>query len=179
MRLAKLCLAVLIVAPSVALAQGRSQQPESQQPEAQQPESTAGQSTLAEGQSSSNCMGHIVFSQEFLSRYPNAGGACREVKMEHGQKWARFDADVVNVKGNRITATFVDRFDRHLGTITFDAHRDARVLVRGRRQRFSTLRPGDILAFWMREDQVGFYAAPAASESSRLAVVSTSPMMRR
>ncbi len=48
-----------------------------------------------------SCIKDITFSQEFLERYPKAGAACHEVVMKDGQKWARFDANVVKVKGNQ------------------------------------------------------------------------------
>jgi hypothetical protein len=168
MRAAKLSLVVLIALPLGTLAQ--NQQP--------QTKSGGGGSTLEEGQTSSSCISSITFSQEFLSKYPQAGGACREVKVENGQKWARFDADVVRVRGNRVTANFVDRSNRNLGTITFDAASDARVEINGRQSRFSSLRQGDKMSFWMPETSVGFYAEPGASESTKLAVVDTQPAQR-
>lgn len=163
MRAAKLSVVALIAVPIGAIAQAPS---------------TQEQSKLAEGQTSESCISNITFSHEFLSRYPRAGGACREVKVENGEKWARFDANVARVRGNRVTADFVDRFGRHLGRITFDAARDARVDVNGRPMRFSSLRPGDELSFWMPESRVGFYAEPGASQTTKLAVVSTAPARR-
>ena len=171
MRAAKLSVAVLIAMPIGALAQDQPREPQSSQAAQAEPQ-------LDEGQTSSSCISNITFSQEFLSRYPTAGAACREVKVENGTKWARFDADVARVSGNRVTANFVDRFDKKLGTITFDAASDARVQVNGRPMRFSALRPGDKLSFWMPEDRVGFYAEPGASETTKLAVVETAPAQR-
>ncbi len=168
MRAAKLTIAALIAIPIGVLAQSQTLQSQS----------TQGQSRLEEGQTSRSCISNITFSQEFLAHYPKAGGACREVKVENGQKWARFDADVVRVRGNRITANFVDRYDRNLSTITFDAARDARVTVNGREMRFSSLKPGDKLSFWVPEDRAGFYAQPGASQTTKLAVVSTAPARR-
>lgn len=168
MRAVKLFVAVLIAMPTVALAQDPSPQTKSMQ----------GQSKLEEGQSSRSCISNIVFSQEFLTRYPQAGRACREVKMESGEKWARFDAEVVQVRKNRVTANFVDRSDKSLGTITFDAAHDARVDVNGRQRKFSSLKPGDKLSFWMPESRVGFYAEPGASQTTKLAVVSSEPARR-
>ncbi len=165
MRAGKLTVAALIAIPFAALAQNPSPQPQA----------TQEQSRPEEGQNSSSCIGSITFSQEFLTRYPNAGGACREVKVENGEKWARFDADVVRVRGNRVTANFVDRFGRSLGPITFDAAPDARVMVSGRPRLFSQLKRDDKLSFWMPESRVGFYAEPGASESDQLAVVNTTP----
>ncbi len=174
MRLAQVTMAALIAMPLGALAQNESAQPESTPA---QSESTQAQA-LQEGQSSRSCISNIVFSHEFLARYPNAGGACREVKVENGTKWARFDADVTEVRGNRVTADFVDSYDRKLSTIVFDAHPDERVTVNGRSTRYSSLKPGDKLSFWMPADRVGFYAKPGASKSTRLAVVSQTPAER-
>ncbi len=168
MRAAKLSAAILIVMPFSALAQNQPQEPRS----------TPGESRLEEGQTSSSCIGNITFSQEFLTRYPRAGGACREVKVENGQKWARFDADVTRVKKNRVTVSFLDRSNRSLGTITFDAAPDARVDANGRQVRFSSLKRGDKLSFWVPESRVGFYAEPGASETTKLAVVSRAPARR-
>jgi hypothetical protein len=137
-----------------------------------------GQTKLGEGQSSSSCLDHIVFSQQFLRRYPRAGAACREVKVEKGQKWARFDADVVRVTGNRVVASFIDRYGHRVSSITFDASRDARVYVNNRSTAFSALRPGDKLSFWIPEDRVGFYARPGALQNTKLAVVDTSHARR-
>lgn len=175
MRLAQVTMAALIAIPLGALAQNEAPQQESTPA---QSESTQAQQPLQEGQSSTSCISNIVFSQEFLQRYPNAGGACREVKVQDGHKWARFDADVTNVSGNRVTADFVDSYDRKLTTITFDAHSDARVAVNGRSTRFSQLKPGDHLSFWMPDNQVGFYAAPGSSQSTKLAVVETKEVER-
>jgi hypothetical protein len=167
MRAAKL-MAVLIAMPIVAPVQGQS-------PHAQ---SIQEQPKLEEGQTSSNCISNITFSQEFLARYPQAGGACREVKVENGQKWARFDASVTQVRRNRVTANLVNRFGKTFGTIAFDAADDARVEANGRQVRFSSLRRGDKLSFWMPENRVGFYAEPGASETTKLAEVSSTPAQR-
>jgi hypothetical protein len=170
MSLSKLGLVVLVGIPVIAVGQEQS----SSKVEAQQ-----SSSKLEEGQSSSSCISNIVFSQEFLARYPDAGSACREVKVKDGQKWARFDADVVRVRGRRVTANFVDRFDKSLGTLTFEASPEARVEVNGRDMRFSSLKPGDKLSFWMPENRVGIYAEPgAASESSKLALIDSEPVRR-
>lgn len=173
MRAAKLILAALIAIPVGALAQNES--PQSESPHAH---ATPGQSALEEGQTSTSCISNITFSHEFLTRYPRAGAACREVKVENGMKWARFDADVVRVRRNRVTANFIDRHDQNVGTITFDASPDARVEINGQPMRFSHLKRGDKLSFWMPESRVGFYAVPGASESTKLAVVNTTPARR-
>jgi hypothetical protein len=174
MRAAKLSVAVLIAMPVGALAQD---QPAQSQP-APQHQSAPGQPKLEEGQTSTSCISNFTFSRDFLTRYPDAGAACREVKVENGQKWARFDASVSRVARNQVTANFLDRFDKNVGTITFEATPDARVEVDGRPQRFSSLRQGDKLSFWMPQDRVGFYAEPEALDTMKLAVVDTGATQR-
>lgn len=126
---------------------------------------------LAQGQPKLSCIKDVVYSQEFLAHYPKAGAACREVVQKNGEKWVRFDADVVRVRRNRVTADFIDKFGHSVGMLTIEASPDARVLVNGRKMRYSTLGRGDKLSFWMPESRVGFYAAPGALQSTRLAVV--------
>ena len=126
-----------------------------------------------------SCVKDVVYSQEFMKRYPKAGAACREVVEKDGHKWARFDADVVKVKGTQVTANFKDNYNQPVGTLTFNASPDARVLVEGREVKYSTLREGDTLSFWMPESRMGFYARPGASEDAKLAVVSNTTSTQR
>jgi hypothetical protein len=154
----KFMMAALIAIPIGALAQNDSP-------------TTPGQSTLQEGQTSTSCISNFTFSQDFLGKYPNAGGACREVKMEGGKKWARFDGDVVNVFADRISVNIVNRYDKSAGTITFAAPPNDPVTVNGSSKKFRDLQKGDKLTFWMPEDRVGFYAGPDTATSTKLAVV--------
>jgi len=183
MRATKLYVAALFALPIGALAQGQSPQPRSTQEQStQEPSgqehSAQGQSKLAEGQTSSSCINNFTFSQEFFTRYPNAGAACREVKVENGHKWARFDANVVTTGRNQLTANFVDRFNNSVGTITFDTSPDFRVQMNGQQVRVSSLQRGDTLSFWVSQDQAGFYAEPHALDSTKLAVAETAPAQR-
>jgi hypothetical protein len=122
---------------------------------------------------STSCMNKIVFSQEFLTKYPNAGKACREVVTKDRKKYARFDANVVNVKGNEVTADFMDSYNNKVSTVTFSTKPEARVQMEGTEVKVSELKAGDKLSFWVPESRAGFYAAPGAAESRKLAVVST------
>lgn len=154
----KFAACVLALAPFAALAQ-----------DAPPPNSPA---------TNNSCISQIVFSQEFLQKYPNAGAACREVVVKDGKKVARFDAKVVDVKGNEVTADFMDRFNNKLTTITFTTSKDARVQMEGREVKVSELKAGDRLSFYVPESRAGFYAAPGAAESRKLAVVSKEPAER-
>ncbi|MEJ1964941.1 MAG: hypothetical protein WDO56_26760 [Gammaproteobacteria bacterium] len=133
---------------------------------------------LAQDEVKLSCIKDIVYSQEFLAHYPKAGAACREVLVRDGTKWARFDADVVKVKGNEVTASFIDSYKNPVATLTFAAAPEARVTVNGKETKYSDLQKGDTLSFWMPESRVGFYAAPGASKVTQLAVVNDSASKR-
>jgi len=121
-----------------------------------------------------SCIKDITYSQEFLARYPKAGAACREVVMRDGEKWVRFEADVVKVDGNHVTTDFMDTYGNQVARLTFAATPDARVDVEGRSVKYSDLEPGDKLTFWAPEKSVGFYAAPGAARSTQLSLVTDS-----
>jgi hypothetical protein len=120
-----------------------------------------------------SCIKDITYSQEFLSRYPKAGAACREVVMKDGKKWVRFDADVADVRGNQVTANFVDQYKQSVATLTFSAAPEARLTIDGKEAKFSELQSGDTISVWMPESRMGFYAKPGSLEMSKFAVVST------
>lgn len=125
-----------------------------------------------------SCIKDITYSQEFLTRYPKAGAACREVVMKDGKKWARFDADVVDVRGNQVTANFIDQYKQGLATLTFTAAPEARLTIDGKEAPFSDLRSGDTISVWISESRMGFYAKPGALEISKFAVVSNTSKLR-
>lgn len=125
-----------------------------------------------------SCLTDIVFSQEFLQKYPNAGAACKEVVLKEGKKWARFDANVTSVKGSQVTADFLGGYENKISTVTFSVSPEAKVQMNGKEIKATELMPGDSLSFWVPESRAGFYAAPGAAESKKLAVISTAPAER-
>jgi len=121
-----------------------------------------------------NCINNFSFSQEFLHRHPHAGGACREVKVKDGQKWARFDARVVELqqkdKDKQVTVEFVDTAGRPVESMSFIAPPQARVVVNGREMTYGALGKGDELSFWVPESRAGIYAAPGATQLKEITV---------
>jgi hypothetical protein len=154
--LAKIFATVLVVVPLVALGQDE-----------------------AKDQPKLSCVKDITFSPEFLAKYPNAGAACREVVMKNGEKWARFDAKVVKVKGNEVTADFLDNYGQTITTLTFVASADARVKEDGKDMKYSSLEPGHTLTFYVPESRVGFYASPGTAQgTTKLSVVGENTKVR-
>ena len=84
--------------------------------------------------------------------------------MKNGEKWARFDAQVAKVEGDKVTANFMDNYHNVVSKVTINASPDARVDVGGTKTKFSSLHEGDKLSLWVPESKYGFYAAPGASQ---------------
>lgn len=124
------------------------------------------------------CIRDVVYSPQFLQRYPRAPAACREVVMKDGQKWIRFEAEVLSVRGDQVTANFIDEFNRVIATLTFVADPTAPVIVNGLEMTYKSIMNGDTLSFWMAENRYGFYGSPGASDGDKLALASDSTKVR-
>jgi hypothetical protein len=121
-----------------------------------------------------SCINNFTFSPDFLHRHPKAGGACREVIVKDGQKWARFDAQVVDIQAKgqsrEVTVDFLDSAGRPVESISFTAPQEARVVVNGRDMTYGALGKGDDLSFWIPESRAGVFAAPGATQLKEIVV---------
>jgi hypothetical protein len=117
-----------------------------------------------------DCLSNFTFSQDFLKRHPNAGALCREVVMKDGQKWARFEGRVAELKGKQVTVNFEGSANQLLDTLTFTASPEARVWVNGQQMTYGALGTGDRLSFWVPESRAGLYAAPGAAKLDEIKV---------
>jgi hypothetical protein len=121
-----------------------------------------------------SCVKDIVYSPEFVAKYPRAGAACNEVIVSKGEKWARFNAEVKNRQGYHLTVDFIDDQDRPVANMTFEMTPDATVTLRDEHQvkPAAKLQKGEKIVVWVPEKRFGFYAEPGASESKHFAVLS-------
>ncbi len=65
-------------------------------------------SGIAQGQPKLSCVKDVTYGKEFLAKFPDAGVACREVKVVGGEKWVRFGAEVKHNKDDHITLDFLN-----------------------------------------------------------------------
>ena len=121
-----------------------------------------------------SCVKDIVYSPEFVAKYPRAGSACNEVIVSKGEKWARFNAEVKNRQGYHLTVDFIDDQERPVANMTFEVTPDATVTLRDEHQvkPAAKLQKGEKIVVWVPEKRFGFYAEPGASESKHFAVLS-------
>jgi hypothetical protein len=130
--------------------------------------------SVAQGQPKLNCVKDVKYSQEFLAKFPDAGSACQEVKVVQGQKWVRFDAQVKQNKGNRMTVDFLNKSHEHTGNpMTFEYTPDATLTLENKHVKAaSAVEEGDKVMVWVPESRYGIYAQPGAAESKQFHVVS-------
>jgi hypothetical protein len=138
--------------------------------------------SFAQGQPPLSCVKDVVYSQEFLAKYPRAPAACNEVVMANGEKWARFNAEVKSRQGTHLTLSFIDSEGRSVSTVvTFEFTPDATLTLADKKEvkPVAALNEGDKVVMWVPESRMGFYAQPGASQSKHFAVVSDDSAKQR
>jgi hypothetical protein len=105
----------------------------------------------AAGESCSN----IRWSPAFLKEYPKAAAACREVTVNDGIKYAKFNGKVSKVSGSFVQVEVSDVADIPISTIAFQVGVGGKITIDGKIERVRDLKVGDQLTFWVREGQFG------------------------
>jgi hypothetical protein len=132
----------------------------------------------AADQSTLNCVTDFKYNPAFLERFPDSPSACRQVIDKGGQRWARFDADVVQVGGGKVTVRFVTAYNHPLPQITLNAKPYALVTVDGKPSRYSQIKEGERISFWVSQDHSEFYSQPLAEQNDKLAVIESPTLAR-
>lgn len=114
----------------------------------------------------------VNWHRDLLGSYPWVTDACHEVIIIDGQKWARFQGAFQRMNGDgSITSEFRNRQGRARGSIALMPGPDQRVLLDGRPYRFSELREGQILDFYVPEGMYAFSITPGAPPAELVKVV--------
>ncbi len=117
----------------------------------------------------------LNWHREFVTSYPWASEACREVVTVNGAKWARFEGEFqgINADGSFDTE-FTSRTDGNLGRVTLMPTSGQRASLDGRQVAFADLDDGQILSFYVPEGALGFAVEPGAPNSEFVRVSTTS-----
>ena len=108
----------------------------------------------------------LKFSDEFLKKYPDAPAACIEAREYNGKRYAKFNAKVYLNSADRTTVTLQSPTGKDLSTFSFRPAPDATIRINGKPTRFTDLRPGEKINFWVSEDRMTASELPASSEES-------------
>jgi hypothetical protein len=95
----------------------------------------------------------VVWQKEILAQYPNIAAACQEVVVSNDARFARFSGELVQVnRDGSVRFEFEDREGHSIGKpTTLQPAPTQRVLIEGRRYKFSELVPGQKLNIYVPE----------------------------
>lgn len=115
----------------------------------------------------------IQWQTEIVARYPNISAGCQEVVVSNDMRFARFTGELLRVSHDgSVRIEFKDRDGRSLGKpITLQPAPTQRVLIDGRRYRFSELTEGQQLSMYIPETVLGVATEPVAARESMAMVV--------
>jgi hypothetical protein len=97
----------------------------------------------------------IQWSPAFLTDYPKAPAACREVVVRDGVKYAKFDGKVSKVGHHFVQVAISDVMDIPISTIAFEIGVGGKITLGDKVETVKDLKLGDDLTFWVREGQFG------------------------
>ncbi len=114
----------------------------------------------------------VRWDTRLLAEYPRVAKACHEVIESNGQKWARFETELVGVnRSGAVKSNFKDRQDNYMGAITIMPAHDQTVEIGGKAYRFSDLRAGQMLNVYVPEGMYAFSLAPGAPPAEVVEIV--------
>ncbi len=108
----------------------------------------------------------MKYSSEFLAKYPDAPAACLEARDRDGKRYAKFNARVFLNSADRTTVELLNVRGDRLSTFSFKPAPDAGVHINGEKVKFTDLKKGETISFWVSEDRLTASELPGSSEES-------------
>jgi hypothetical protein len=108
----------------------------------------------------------VKYSSEFLDKYPQAPAACLEAVEKEGKRYAKFNAKVFLNSADRTTVQLLNVKGDPLTTFSFKPGPDAGVNIDGKKTKFTDLKPGEQISFWVSEDRLTASELPGATDDS-------------
>ncbi len=118
----------------------------------------------------------VVWQKELLAQYPRIAESCQEVVISAGDKWARFTGEFLQLnQDGSVSTTIDDRQGHSMGQLTLMPAPDQRVLIDGRRVRFSELERGQQLNLYVSESRFAIATEPGVPVSQEARIMPTDP----
>ena len=108
----------------------------------------------------------VKYSSEFLAKYPDAPAACLEAVEREGKRYAKFNAKVFLTSADRTTVQLLNVKGDPLTTFSFKPGPDAAVSIEGKRTKFTDLKKGETISFYVSEDRLQASELPGSTEES-------------
>lgn len=108
----------------------------------------------------------VKYSAEFLAKYPDAPAACVEAVEKGGKRYAKFKARVYLNSKDRTTVELLNVRGDRLSTFSIKPSADAAVDMDGKMVKFSDLKVGEKISFWVSADRLTASEQPGSTEES-------------
>lgn len=108
----------------------------------------------------------VKYSAEFLDKYPQAPAACLEAVEKEGKRYAKFNAKVFLNSADRTTVQLLNVKGDPLTTFSFKPGPDAGVNIDGKKTKFTDLKVGEQISFWVSEDRLTASELPGSTDES-------------
>lgn len=108
----------------------------------------------------------VKYSSEFLGKYPEAPAACLEARDRDGKRYAKFNAKVFLNSEDRTTVQLLNVKGDPLSTFSFKPAAEAGVQIDGKKVKFTDLKTGEVISFWVSEDRLAASEQPGSTEES-------------
>lgn len=118
----------------------------------------------------------VDWDPQLQAQYPRLAEACHEVIMSGGERWARFESELIRVNHDgSVKSNFRDRNGSTMGAITIMPARDQMVTIEGEEYKFSELQPGQVLNIYVPEGASSFALTPDAPVERHVRVIEIQP----
>jgi hypothetical protein len=108
----------------------------------------------------------VKYSSEFLAKYPQAPAACLEARDIDGKRYAKFNARVFLNSADRTTVELLNVKGDRLSTFSFKPAPDAGVTINDKKVKFTDLKKGETISFWVSGDRLTAHEQPGSTEES-------------
>lgn len=100
------------------------------------------------------------FSPAFLDKYPKAPAACLEGREYKGVRYAKFTAKVYLTSPERTTVQLLNVAGDPITTLSFKPKPGQEVIINGKKEKFSDMKKGEVLTFWVPESRMEAVSLP-------------------
>lgn len=108
----------------------------------------------------------VKYSSEFLDKYPDAPAGCLEARDIEGKRYAKFNAKVYLNSADRTTVELLNVAGDRVSSFSFKPSPEAGVDIDGKMVKFTDLKPGETISFWVSEDRLTAHQLPGSTEES-------------
>ena len=111
----------------------------------------------------------VNFGADVLAKFPNAMEACIDVREKEGGIYAHYQADVIAVATDSVTIDILNHEGKAISRVTFVPAADQTARVDGKDVKFTDLKKGMKLDFYIEHNKWGLYGKP---DGKRLTILS-------